>query len=446
LRVSQSIKLSSAQINTLEDLAQNQRDAALARRASVILECAKGYTNKDVSATVGMNEADVGRWRRVFLENGIDGLKGKNNGGANQYVHFNEDLDKRLDDLLSQTDTDWTLEKLVQALGTTPSIVSAALRRKDINLQRQRQWKIKTQDELLAKNVDVIGLYLTKAEQAMIVCCSTTPIQCLQGEFITRNRALFEDFAAYDGAISVADAINTASLRVHDTSKLPPVSLSTFLDRMLNLYPESECYEYHFIVSSAKTNCYRGVRLENVYQTWTDNPQQWLQLVNQKITELGDRDQVNSVRMLKEALSMYLENCIETTMPIIWTKSLAIKDHMDVSTTAVQQIETLTSEVTSHALEDDLSAVLRKHLDMEELGNNHVKCGFISFVYDNSQISIHVDTGKEKTLDTSTFHIDTVEGWTSAMTVIEQNLLETRNEAGIHAAEMTAEFIKKKII
>jgi hypothetical protein len=119
---------------------------------------------------------------------------------------------------------------------------------------------------------------------------------------------------------------------------------------------------------------------------------------------------------------------------------------MDVSTTAVQQIETLTSEVTSHALEDDLSAVLRKHLDMEELGNNHVKCGFISFVYDNSQISIHVDTGKEKTLDTSTFHIDTVEGWTSAMTVIEQNLLETRNEAGIHAAEMTAEFIKKKII
>ena len=100
MRVSQSIKLSSAQINILEDLAQNQRDAALARRASVILECAKGYTNKDVSATVGMNEADVGRWRKVFLENGIDGLKGKNNGGANQYVHFNEDLDKRLDDLL----------------------------------------------------------------------------------------------------------------------------------------------------------------------------------------------------------------------------------------------------------------------------------------------------------------------------------------------------------
>ncbi len=440
MRVAPIIKLSSLQSNALIELAGNPRDLVLARRASAILECAKGLTNKEVSIAIGMNEADVGRWRKVYLAEGIDGLKGKNNGGANQYSRPSDDLDKRLNELLSQADVDWTQEKLVQALGSTSSIVGAALRRRNVNLQRQRQWKIQTHDELIPKTVDVVGIYLTHDEQAMIVCCSKTPIHNNQGEFLTRNRELFEDFSAYSGVISLADAINTAARRVGDASKLTPISLPTFLDNAFESYPNADDFEYHIIVSSAVTKSYRGVRLKNIYQSWTSDPSHWLQLVDQKINELGDRSQVNSVHDLKAALSLYLKNCIPTTAPMIWLKLV----NTDESPVPDSQINSPVPDNKQEAFEEELTSVLCKYLDMEKLGSEQVKCGFISFVCDQDQISIRMDTRPESIIDVSGMRMETVEECTAGLTVIEQAILKTCNDAGIHAAEMTADFIKKK--
>ena len=221
-RKSAAIVLNNSDVNDLTILSSSVHDPILARRANVILECARGLTNKEVSAITGMNEADVGRWRKAFIADGIDGLRGKRRGGNNRPDAPDESFYIRLDELLMQVDKNWTVQELVQELESTPNIVSAALRKRGIHLQRKRQWAIVTRDELIPKTVDVVGLFLSKNEQAIVIRCTQEGILECYGEFITRNRELSEDFLHYEGEISLADAINTAIHHVADTTRMNP--------------------------------------------------------------------------------------------------------------------------------------------------------------------------------------------------------------------------------
>ena len=47
---------------------------ALTQRARLILACAEGYSNNDVSTQVGPCSQSVGKWRRRFLDRRLAGL------------------------------------------------------------------------------------------------------------------------------------------------------------------------------------------------------------------------------------------------------------------------------------------------------------------------------------------------------------------------------------
>ena len=47
---------------------------ALAERCRIILRCADGLASKAVAAELGVHEHTVGKWRRRFLEDRVDGL------------------------------------------------------------------------------------------------------------------------------------------------------------------------------------------------------------------------------------------------------------------------------------------------------------------------------------------------------------------------------------
>lgn len=47
---------------------------AMAMRACIILLCDEGGSNQDVADELGLNRVTVGKWRKRFLEPGLDGL------------------------------------------------------------------------------------------------------------------------------------------------------------------------------------------------------------------------------------------------------------------------------------------------------------------------------------------------------------------------------------
>ena len=47
---------------------------SMSERCRIILRCADGITSKVVAAELGMHEHTVGKWRRRFLEDRVEGL------------------------------------------------------------------------------------------------------------------------------------------------------------------------------------------------------------------------------------------------------------------------------------------------------------------------------------------------------------------------------------
>ncbi len=75
-RPTPSIELNDHQRRALKRLSRARKEPAnMVLRAKIILECASGRSNREVASRFGKSEQTVARWRRRFLEHGVDGLR-----------------------------------------------------------------------------------------------------------------------------------------------------------------------------------------------------------------------------------------------------------------------------------------------------------------------------------------------------------------------------------
>lgn len=67
--------LSAEERAVLERLTNRRKTAqAIVKRAEIVVSCATGATNRDVAARLKVSETMVGKWRRRFVEDRLDGL------------------------------------------------------------------------------------------------------------------------------------------------------------------------------------------------------------------------------------------------------------------------------------------------------------------------------------------------------------------------------------
>ena len=107
-------------------VAQRKTAQALALRARIILACAQGLSNSEVSAQVGLGSQSVGKWRRRFLDRRLDGLRDEPRPGAPRKI---TDADaQRVVRLTLQTSpadaTRWSTRSMARRTGLSQSAVS----------------------------------------------------------------------------------------------------------------------------------------------------------------------------------------------------------------------------------------------------------------------------------------------------------------------------------
>lgn len=69
------VELTAAEQSALEDLARRRRTAqGLARRARIVLAAAAGKDNKAIAQELEADEKTVGKWRRRFAAERLEGL------------------------------------------------------------------------------------------------------------------------------------------------------------------------------------------------------------------------------------------------------------------------------------------------------------------------------------------------------------------------------------
>ena len=82
-----ALVLSETERMELASLAARRNTAqALALRARIVLGCAEGKRNKEVASRLGVDQGTVGKWRRRFVEQRLDGLRDEPRSGAPRTV------------------------------------------------------------------------------------------------------------------------------------------------------------------------------------------------------------------------------------------------------------------------------------------------------------------------------------------------------------------------
>jgi transposase len=113
----------------------------LAVRARIVLACAEGKPNKEVSQEVGVTQQTVSKWRSRFRRDGLNGLLDELRPGRPRQV------DKALEDVIvrgtrylppgqdtahesSRNDLRWTTRSLAKETGLSASTISRVWRRR----------------------------------------------------------------------------------------------------------------------------------------------------------------------------------------------------------------------------------------------------------------------------------------------------------------------------
>jgi transposase len=157
----------------LSSLASRRKTAqALATRARIVLACAQGKQNKDVAADLGLTQTTVGKWRRRFVEQRVDGLHDEARCGAPRTIedeHIEAIIVQTLESLPADA-THWSSRGMAKASGVSVSSVQRIWRAFGLQPHRMETFKLSTDPNFVAKVRDVVGLYVSPPQHAIVLC------------------------------------------------------------------------------------------------------------------------------------------------------------------------------------------------------------------------------------------------------------------------------------
>jgi transposase len=167
------LELTGAERDALEALTRRRSTAqALAMRARIILACAEGLSNSEVSRLLGVSLPTVGTWRSRFVVHRVDGLYDEPRPGRPRRVGDAE-VERVIVETLESTPrnaTHWSSRSMAAATGLSQSTVSRIWRTFGLQPWRAESFKLSTDPLFVDKVRDVVGLYLDPPERALVLC------------------------------------------------------------------------------------------------------------------------------------------------------------------------------------------------------------------------------------------------------------------------------------
>ena len=145
---------------------------ATALRARIVLLCAEGVSNQDVAEELGVNRVTVGKWRKRFIDSGLDGLVDAPRPGVERRI-TDEDVERVIAKTLEETPRDathWSTRSMAEATGISKSSINRIWRAFSLQPHRVDTFKLSNDPLFVSKVRDIVGLYMDPPDKALVLC------------------------------------------------------------------------------------------------------------------------------------------------------------------------------------------------------------------------------------------------------------------------------------
>jgi transposase len=158
---------------------------SLSDRCRMILLCAEGLESKQVARRIGVHEHTVGKWRRRFVQDRIEGLTDEYRPGRPRTVS-----DDQVAAVIERTlhskpkdATHWSIRSMASASGLSHTTIRRIWGAFGLQPHRSESFKLSTDPLFVDKVQDIVGLYLAPPNRAIVLCVDEkSQIQALDRE------------------------------------------------------------------------------------------------------------------------------------------------------------------------------------------------------------------------------------------------------------------------
>ena len=306
-------------------------------RARIVLRAAEGWNNQDVADDLGTTPQTVGRWRRRFLDQGLDGLLDAPRPGAPRTIR-DEDVERVIALTLEtpKNATQWSTRSMAKASGLSQSAISRIWRAFSLQPHRLDTFKLSNDPLFVSKVRDIVGLYLNPPDKALVLCVDEKS----QMQALERTQPLLpmrpglpaartHDYVRH-GTTTLFAALDARSGRV--IGKCYRRHRAGEFRKFLRVIDASvpTHLDVHLIVdnySTHKTPLVRRwlARHPRFHVHFTPTYSSWINLVEAWFSKLTvqrvRRGSFRSTRQLEKAVTEYIQTTNEEPTPFVWTKS-----------------------------------------------------------------------------------------------------------------------------
>jgi len=334
------LNLTDDERRTLEAWSRRRKTAqALAERSRIVLACAEGGSNSAVAADLGVSRDMVSKWRSRFAERRLKGLTDEPRPGRPRLIG-DEQVEAVIAATLEQEpaggDTHWSTRSMARSQGMSQSAVSRIWRAFGLKPHLVETWKLSTDPQFIEKVRDVVGLYMSPPENALVLCVDEkSQIQALDRTapilpmLPTTPARMTHDYVR-NGTTSLFAAFDLASGSVlaQPYRRHRSQEFLRFLKLIDGAVPKD--LELHLVLDNYATHKTPAIkewllRHPRFHLHFTPTSSSWLNLVERWFAELTNRklrrSAHRSVTELETDIRKWINEWNKDPKPFVWTKT-----------------------------------------------------------------------------------------------------------------------------
>src|SRR6202165_5893683 len=321
---------------TLDHLARSaSTPQALALRSRIVLAAAAGQANQQIATALQVPEVTVGKWRRCFASQCLEGLQDAARSGRPP-KHGQEILQKVQSRVCQQPEhySRWSVRTLATDLGLPPSTVHQMLVASCLQPHRIRSFTFSPDPDFEAKLLDIVGLYLNPPDHALVLCVDektgiqaldrTQPLLPLRAK---KPRSWTNEYVRH-GTQTLLAALEIATGKVvaHVRDRRTTEDFLSFMNDVVKTYPLGELHVILDNLHIHRNEAAKKWLLQHprVHFHYTATHASWMNMIECFFSILTRQALTHSVQRskkdLKDFLLRYLKKYSENPTPFTWTK------------------------------------------------------------------------------------------------------------------------------